>query len=104
MAWARTGGKQRSHQGIDLQRLNNRLTGASSPSMRLCSQCQRPPAGRLGAIRPARLIAASVAAVVLGVFSLTVTAPPASAKPACWKQIIDDWVDDGVIQNVYPLH
>jgi hypothetical protein len=72
--------------------------------MRLCSQCQRPPAGRLGAIRPARLIAASVAAVVLGVFSLAITAPPASAKPACWKQIIDDWVDDGVIQNVYPLH
>ncbi len=45
-----------------------------------------------------------MAAVVLGVFSLTVTAPPASAKPACWKQIIDDWVDDGVIQGVYPLH
>jgi len=45
-----------------------------------------------------------VAAVVLGVFSLTVTAPPASAKPACWKQIIDDWVDDGIIEGVYPLH
>jgi hypothetical protein len=45
-----------------------------------------------------------VAAVVLGVFSLTVTAPPASAKSPCWKQIQDDWVDDGVIQGVYPLH
>jgi hypothetical protein len=45
-----------------------------------------------------------VAAVVLGVLALAVQAPPASAKPACWKQVIDDWVDDGVIQNLYPLH
>ena len=45
-----------------------------------------------------------MAAVVLGVFALTVTAPPASAQTACWKQIIDDWVNDGVIENVYPLH
>ena len=72
--------------------------------MRLYCQCPRPPAGRLRAIRPARLIAASVAAVVLGVFALTVTAPPASAQTACWKQIIDDWVNDGVIEGVYPLH
>src|SRR6266511_2753157 len=95
MAWARTGGKQRFQQGIGLQRLNKRLTRASSPSMRLCFQCQRPPAGRLGAIRPARLIAASAAAVVLGVFSLTVSAPPASANTACWKQILDEWTDTG---------
>lgn len=72
--------------------------------MRLRCQCSRPPAGRLGAIRPARLIAVSVAAVVLGVLAQAVTAPPASAKSACWKQIQDDWVDDGVIQGVYPLH
>lgn len=72
--------------------------------MRLCCQCSRPLTGRLGAIRPARLIAASVAAVVLGAFALTVTAPPASAQTACWKQIIDDWVNDGIIQGVYPLH
>jgi hypothetical protein len=45
-----------------------------------------------------------VAAVVLGVFALTVTAPPASAQTACWKQIIDDWVNDGAIEGVYPLH
>jgi len=43
-------------------------------------------------------------AVVLGVLALAVSAPAASAKSACWKQIIDDWVDDGTIQNVYPLH
>ncbi len=72
--------------------------------MRLCCQCQRPPAGRLGAIRTARLIAASVAAVVLGVLSLAVSAPSASAQTACWKQIQDDWVNDGIIQGVYPLH
>ena len=45
-----------------------------------------------------------MAAVVLGVFALTVTAQPASAQTACWKQIIDDWVNDGVIEGVYPLH
>jgi hypothetical protein len=45
-----------------------------------------------------------VAAVALGVFALTVTAPPASAQTACWKQIIDDWVNDGAIEGVYPLH
>src|SRR5262245_55176160 len=72
--------------------------------MRLCCQCQRPPAGRLEAIRTARLIAASVAAAVLGAFALAVAAPPASAQTACWKQIQDDWVDDGIIQGVYPLH
>ena len=72
--------------------------------MRLCCQCQRPLAGRLEAIRTARLIAASVAAAVLGAFALAVAAPPASAQTPCWKQIIDDWVDDGTIQGVYPLH
>ena len=45
-----------------------------------------------------------MAAVVLGVFALTVTAPTASAQTACWKQIIDDWVNDGAIEGVYPLH
>jgi len=72
--------------------------------MRLCCQCQRPLAGRLEAIRTARLIAASVAAAVLGAFALAVAAPPASAQTPCWKQIIDDWVNDGTIQGVYPLH
>jgi len=43
-------------------------------------------------------------AAVLGALALAVAAPPASAKAACWKQIIDDWVDDGAIQHAYPLH
>ncbi len=59
-----------------------------------------------------------MAAVVLGAFALTilhgrhhgaaqsatVSAQSASAKTTCWKQIQDDWVDDGVIEGVYPLH
>jgi hypothetical protein len=45
-----------------------------------------------------------VAAVVLGAFALAVSAPSASAQTPCWKQIQDDWVDDGIIQGVYPLH
>jgi len=104
MACAGTGGKQSLHKGIALQRLNKRLTRGSSASMRLCCQCPRPQAGRLVPIRPARLIAASVAAVVLGVFSLTVTAPPASAKSACWQQILNEWVDTSNVSPTYPLH
>ena len=45
-----------------------------------------------------------MAAVVLGAFALAVSAPSASAQTPCWKQIQDDWVDDGIIQGVYPLH
>jgi hypothetical protein len=45
-----------------------------------------------------------VAAAVLGAFALAVAAPPASAQAPCWKLIIDDWVDDGIIQGAYPLH
>jgi len=45
-----------------------------------------------------------VAAVFFGVLALGPAAPPASAQTPCWKQIIDDWVNDGIIQNAYPLH
>jgi hypothetical protein len=45
-----------------------------------------------------------VAAAVLGALALGLAAPPASAQTPCWKQIQDDWVDNGVINNVYPLH
>lgn len=36
--------------------------------------------------------------------ALAVSAPSASAQSPCWKQIQDDWVDDGIIEGVYPLH
>jgi hypothetical protein len=72
--------------------------------MTLCCQCPRPPAGRLEAIRTARLIAASVAAAVLGALALAVAAPPASAKAACWKQIIDEWTNTEHVSSTYPLH
>jgi hypothetical protein len=38
------------------------------------------------------------------VLALAVSAPSASAQSPCWKQIQDDWVNDGIIQGVYPLH
>jgi len=56
-------------------------------------------------IRPARLTAVSVlVAALFGVLALAVHTPPASAATPCWKPIQDDWVDDGIIQGVYPLH
>ena len=45
-------------------------------------------------------------AVVLGVLALAVSAPPASAKPPCWKQILNEWTanQSGYISADYPLH
>src|SRR5689334_23220202 len=105
MASAQTAKRDRYEQGIGLQRLNKRLTGASSASMRLCCQCQRPPAGRLEAIRTARLIAASVAAAVLGALALAVAAPASAATP-CWKSVLNEWTanQNGYISSNYPLH
>jgi hypothetical protein len=33
-----------------------------------------------------------------------VGAPPAAAKTPCWRQVINDWVDNEAIDNTYPLH
>jgi hypothetical protein len=45
-------------------------------------------------------------AVVLGVLALAVSAPSASAKAPCWKQIQDEWVstDPPHVSATYPLH
>jgi len=45
-------------------------------------------------------------AVVLGVLALAVSAPPASAKTPCWKQVLNEWTanQDGYISADYPLH
>jgi hypothetical protein len=55
-------------------------------------------------IRSARLTAVSVAAVVLGVLALSVSAPPASAKTPCWRQIQNEWVAKDRVSTTYPLH
>jgi hypothetical protein len=56
-------------------------------------------------IRPARVTAVSVlVAAVLGLAALSVGAPAAAAKTACWRQILNEWVDDRPIAPTYPLH
>ena len=56
-------------------------------------------------IRPARLIAVSVlVAAVLGLAALSVGAPAAAAKAACWRQILNEWVDNRQISPSYQLH
>jgi hypothetical protein len=55
-------------------------------------------------IRPARLPAVSVAAVLLGVLALAVSAQPASAKTPCWRQIQNEWVAKDRVATSYPLH
>jgi hypothetical protein len=40
---------------------------------------------------------------MLAALALAVSAPPATAKTPCWRQILDDWVDNGRIDKTYPL-
>jgi len=35
---------------------------------------------------------------------LSVSAPPAAAQTPCWRQIINDWLDNEQINDTYPLH
>jgi hypothetical protein len=43
-------------------------------------------------------------AAVLGLAALSVGAPVAAAKTACWRQILNEWVDNRQISPTYPLH
>lgn len=43
-------------------------------------------------------------AAVLGVAALSVGAPVAAAKAACWRLILNEWVDNRQIAPTYPLH
>jgi len=43
-------------------------------------------------------------AAVLGLAALSVGAPAAAAKTACWRQILNEWVDNRQISPDYPLH
>ena len=42
-------------------------------------------------------------AAVLGLAALSVGAPAAAAKTACWRQILNDWVDNRQVSTTYPL-
>jgi hypothetical protein len=43
-------------------------------------------------------------AAVLGTAALSIGAPVAAAKSACWRQILNEWVDNRQISATYPLH
>jgi len=43
-------------------------------------------------------------AAALAALALSFSAPPAAAQTPCWRQIINDWVDDDRIDGRYPLH
>jgi hypothetical protein len=45
------------------------------------------------------VLVAALASLALGV-----AARPAAAKTPCWRQVIDDWVDNDRIDATYPLH
>jgi hypothetical protein len=40
----------------------------------------------------------------LAALALSVGAPPAAAQTPCWRQIINDWLDNEAIDQTYPLH
>jgi hypothetical protein len=42
-------------------------------------------------------------AAVLGLAALSVGASAAAAKTACWRQILNEWVDNRQIASTYPL-
>ena len=35
---------------------------------------------------------------------MSVSAPPAAAQTPCWRQVINDWLDNEQIDKTYPLH
>src|SRR3954447_12846064 len=52
-----------------------------------------------------RTLAALVASVVLAVATgFALTAVPASAGEPCSQSVIDDWFDDGTVDQSYPKH
>ena len=42
--------------------------------------------------------------VLAALVSLAVTVAPAGAAPACGRQVIDDWYDDGRVDGTYAFH
>jgi hypothetical protein len=49
-------------------------------------------------------LAALLALVALGLVVAAVSPAPAGAASACAKRVVDDWFDNGRVDNLYPLH
>ena len=59
-----------------------------------------PP--RVRAIAPPALPVRIFGLVLLLALALMVGAKPAAAKTPCWKQVVNDWVEDSRIDRTYP--
>jgi len=55
-------------------------------------------------IRLARITAVTVLVAAFGVLGLAAAPESASAKPACWRQIQNEWVATDHVSSTYPLH
>jgi len=55
-------------------------------------------------IRLARITAVTVLVAAFGVLGLAAAPESASAKPACWRQIQNEWVETDHVSSTYPLH
>jgi hypothetical protein len=55
-------------------------------------------------IRPARVFAVSVLVAAVLCTAALAFAKPASAAPACWRQILNEWTDTGRVSTDYSLH
>ena len=61
-----------------------------------------PP--RVRAIAPPALPVRILGLALLLALALMVGAKPAAAKTPCWKQVVNDWVEDSRIDRTYPRH
>ena len=61
-----------------------------------------PP--RVRAIAPPALPVRLFGLALLLALALMVGAKPAAAKTPCWKQVVNDWVEDSRIDRTYPRH
>jgi hypothetical protein len=62
-----------------------------------------PPRVRAVAATPARPVVIGLA-LLLAAAALLIGARPATAAEPCWKQVVEDWYDDGEINRIYPRH
>ena len=62
-----------------------------------------PPRVRAVTAKPARPVVIGLA-LLLAAMALLIGARPAAAASPCWKQVVEDWYDDGEINGVYQRH